>query len=152
MPTAPQVRKIFVELIEIARKGDRHAVITKLEAEIAKLASGKAKPGEPDRFEEFWQAYPRRQGANPRQPALKSYTKALERGSSHEEIMTGVHTLCSIQRKDIGTPYIPQAVTWLNQERWRDYGARMTTGIAGPIDAKEQRRLNAIAENAGFFR
>ena len=153
MPTAAQVRKVYVEIIEIARKGDRKAVIAKLEAEIAALAAGKAKPGEPSRFEEFWQAYPRRLGANPRQPALKAYTKALERGYSHEDIITGVQTMCALQRADIGTPYIPQAVTWLNQERWRDHGARMQTVKVGPPpDEREQRRLAAIAENAGFFR
>ena len=84
---------------------------------------------------------------------MKSYTKALERGYSHEQIIAGVQSMCVVQRKDIGTPYIPQAVTWLNQERWRDYGAKMETVTIGPApDAKEQRRLAAIAENAGFFR
>lgn len=106
-------------------------------------------------FIALWSAYPRRLGANPRQPAEKAYLRAIKSGATHDAIMAGVRALCINQRKDIGTPYIPQAVTWLNQERWLDYAdataAPITAGMT-PEQAKEARRVAAIAENAGFFR
>jgi hypothetical protein len=105
-------------------------------------------------FEAFWTGYPKRQGANPRAPAEKAYARAIKSGATHEAIMAGVGSLCVVQRKDINTPYIPMATTWLSQERWRDYGdaAVAPTADMTPEEAKEAKRLAAIAENAGFFR
>lgn len=113
--------------------------------------SAKPAPGD---FAAFWSGYPKRQGSNPRQPAEKAYARAIKGGATHDAIMAGVRALCANQRKDIGTPYIPQAVTWLNQERWKDYSDAPVTPTADmtPEEAKEAKRLAAIAENAGFFR
>ena len=106
-------------------------------------------------FVALWRSYPKRQGANPRAPALAAYLRAIKRGADPAAILRGVERLTIEQRRDIGTPYIPQAVTWLNQERWKDYGdateAPITTDMT-PEQVKEAKRLRAIVENAGFFR
>lgn len=105
-------------------------------------------------FATFWARYPKRLGANPRVAAEKAYAKAIKAGADPAAILHGVERLTVEQRKDIGTPYIPQAVTWLNQERWKDYGDTIAAPTADmtPEEAKEAKRLKAIAENAGFFR
>ena len=83
-----------------------------------------------------------------------AYARAIKRGADHAAIMHGVERLKIEQRKDIGTPYIPQATTWLNQERWLDYADAIAAPTADMTaeQAKEARRVAAIAENAGFFR
>ncbi len=105
-------------------------------------------------FATFWTRYPKRLGANPRVAAEKAYAKAIKAGADPAAILHGVERLTVEQRKDIGTPYIPQAVTWLNQERWRDYGDAPAAPTADmtPEQLKEQKRLDAIARNAGHFR
>ncbi|MDP3078659.1 helix-turn-helix domain-containing protein [Bradyrhizobium sp.] len=75
--------------------------------------------GEPDGFEEIWKAkWSRGTAPNPRQPALKAYTAALKRGSSPADILAGVKARVGVEKED--TPYAPQLVTWLNQDRWKD--------------------------------
>lgn len=73
-------------------------------------------------FEDFWNAYPKRKGANPRKTALKAFTAAVKSGADPNEIIAGVKRCAAADRDKIGTPYIPQAVKWLHDERWKDYG------------------------------
>lgn len=94
-------------------------------------AKPKAKPeAGPEGFAEFWAAYPRRDGANPRAPAEVSYAKALKGGARPEEILAGVRGYAAeVNRKgSAGTEFVAQAVTWLNQRRWRDYLAKPQAG------------------------
>lgn len=82
------------------------------------------RPAVDQAFEEFWRVYPRRDGANPRAPAAKKFAAALKAGSSVEEIVAGARayrTACD-QGNLTGTPMVAQALTWLNQRRWSDYG------------------------------
>lgn len=72
-------------------------------------------------FQKFREVYPKREGANPWQPARKSFLKALKAGATVEEIISGAKRFAAAERERINTPYIPQAVTWLNQQRWKDY-------------------------------
>jgi hypothetical protein len=75
--------------------------------------------GEPDGFEEVWKAkWSRGTAPNPRQLASKAYAAALKRGSSPGDILAGVKARVGVEKE--GTPYAPQLVTWLNQERWKD--------------------------------
>lgn len=77
----------------------------------------------PDDFDEiFWKEYPKRDGANPKSPARKKFLAILKSGVSAETIIAGVRRYRSqLQSKQqIGTPYVAQAVTWLNQQRWED--------------------------------
>ena len=77
-----------------------------------------------DAFEDFWKAYPKRQGANPKAPAQKLFAAALKAGADPQAIVAGARRCAEQDRDKIGTPYIPQAVTWLRDRRWEDYAAR----------------------------
>jgi hypothetical protein len=82
-----------------------------------------AKATRPDPFEDFWKIYPKRDGANPKAPARKKYLAALKAGASSEDILAATKRFAEEARSkgQIGTPYVPQAITWLNQQRWGDY-------------------------------
>jgi hypothetical protein len=71
-------------------------------------------------FDRFWAAYPRRDGANPKQPAAKAFGRAVSAGADPEAIILGAQHYRSEQLgKD--ARFVAQAVTWLNQERWGDH-------------------------------
>jgi hypothetical protein len=72
-------------------------------------------------FEEFWKAYPRRKGANPKHPAQKLFDAAVRAGTDPNLIIGGAHRCAQLERDKIGTEYIPQAVKWLRDRRWLDY-------------------------------
>ena len=70
---------------------------------------------EADTFDEFWQAYPRKQGKG---QARKAYAKALK-AARHDDIMFGLsQQIPSMEAKE--KQFIPHASTWLNGERWTD--------------------------------
>lgn len=77
----------------------------------------------PDRFEDFWKVYPKRDGANPKAPARKKFLAAVKSGVDVEEIIAAAKRSAEEARAkgQIGTPYVPQAMTWLGQQRWGDY-------------------------------
>jgi hypothetical protein len=74
-------------------------------------------------FEEFWEVYPKRLGPNPKAPARKSFLRFCKSGVDPALIIAGARACAAKERDKVGTPYIPQAVTWLNQQRWDDYAA-----------------------------
>lgn len=86
-----------------------------------------AKATRPDasRFEEFWQAYPRRDGPNPRKPAEQRFATLVKSGVDQQTMIDAAKELCEAEQKrgNIGTRFIPQALTWLNQQRWSDHAA-----------------------------
>jgi hypothetical protein len=71
-----------------------------------------------DHFEEFWRVYPKREGPNPRKPAEVSFSRAVRKGADPLTIIAGARALR--EQNPSPTPFVPQAVTWLNQERWKD--------------------------------
>lgn len=83
--------------------------------------AGATRRTQSDKFEEFWKAYPKREGANPKKPAKAVFVAKLKAGATVEEIVAGARACAVRDRDKIGTPYIPQAVKWLRDERWRDY-------------------------------
>lgn len=70
---------------------------------------------EPDGFEEFYAAYPRKVG---KPAAKKAYRAALKAKAKHPEIMAGLDRYLAT-RPD--PKYIPYPATFLNQERWKDH-------------------------------
>jgi len=74
--------------------------------------------GESDRFGEFWAAYPRRAGANPRKPAQAKWAK-LTKTTDPEVIIQGARSYAA-QVAGADPKFTAQAITWLNQERWND--------------------------------
>jgi hypothetical protein len=73
-------------------------------------------------FVSFWTAYPKRDGANPRKPARDRFRSACKSGADPDAIVAGaVSYRRHCEAKGIvSTPYVAQATTWLNQQRWLD--------------------------------
>lgn len=80
---------------------------------------------ERDRFDEFWKAYPRRDGANPRGPAEKKFNALVKSGIDPDLMISAVRKLAADEggKGRVGTQFIPMAQTWLNQQRWSDHAA-----------------------------
>lgn len=80
---------------------------------------------EHERFDEFWQAYPRRGGPNPRNPASERFSSLVRSGVDPQMLIDAVKSYAEQERirGKIGTEFIPQAKTWLNQQRWSDHAA-----------------------------
>ena len=78
--------------------------------------------GAVEQFETFWRVYPSRGcHANPKKPAQRSFSAAIKRGVDPADIFAGAEAYAALARAVFRDPrFIPQAVTWLNQERWSD--------------------------------
>jgi hypothetical protein len=77
----------------------------------------------PKLFDEFLAAYPKRGGANPREPARKAFSDALSSGIEADEIIGSARAYALELEKTgkIGTQYVAKAETWLLERRWVDY-------------------------------
>ncbi len=86
--------------------------------------SSKAMNPENERtFEEFWEVYPKRDGANPKAPAKVRFLSAVMKGADSPTICAAAGRYAAECRR-LGTektPMVAQAVTWLAQRRWEDY-------------------------------
>jgi len=78
-----------------------------------------------DEFIRFKKAYPRRDGANPWHTAEKKFNALVKTGVDPEAMIAAACALAREEgsRGNIGTKFIPQAITWLNQQRFQDYAA-----------------------------
>lgn len=89
----------------------------------------RSKPTEraPSRFDEFWQAYPRRDGPNPRKDAEIKFNRMVKNGINPQTMIDAAKQLAidEQRRGNVGTRFIPQAVTWLNGQRWIDHAAEV---------------------------
>lgn len=96
-----------------------------LEDEELRAVADATRPRAPDRFDDFWRAYPRRDGANPRAPAEKRFRALVKSGVDPEMMIAAASKLASEEgaKGNVGTAFIPQAMTWLNQKRWSDHAA-----------------------------
>lgn len=83
-----------------------------------------------DKFGDFWTAYPKRKGANPKEPARKKFLSVVQMGADAEMIVGSARKYADELRDEgkVGTEYVAQAVTWLNQQRWKDYEPK--SGVA----------------------
>ena len=70
-------------------------------------------------FAEFWQAYPKREGSNPRKPAEDKFIARVRSGVDPASIIDGARAYAASMAGN-DPRYVAQAVTWLNQERWKD--------------------------------
>ena len=103
------------------------------------------RPGEHPKFEEFWRSFPRRDGPNPRKPAEQKFSALAKTGVDPDVMIAGAKQLSidESRRGNIGTRFIPQAVTWLSQQRWTDHAAAVFVQDDGLIDVRDQRQLDA---------
>jgi hypothetical protein len=103
------------------------------------------RPGEHPKFEEFWRSFPRRDGPNPRKPAEQKFSALAKTGVDPDVMIAGAKQLSidESRRGNIGTRFIPQAVTWLSQQRWADHAAAIFVHDDGLIDVLDQQQLDA---------
>jgi hypothetical protein len=70
-----------------------------------------------DGFAEFWDAFPKRDGDNPREPALIEFRKAVAAGADTKVIIAAAKAYVSVtagrERR-----YVASAARWLGERRW----------------------------------
>lgn len=77
-------------------------------------------------FDQFWKAYPKRIGNNPKKPAQQKFLNALKRGVDSNDIMAGViayadERKAETNKQDDAARFTKTALVWLNQECWSEY-------------------------------
>lgn len=89
-----------------------------------------ATPGEPDPFDTFWTAYPRKIG---KAAAAKAYAKATK-DTTPDAILAGLSNAVAVWTASrTEDRFIPHASTWLNAGRWTDEQPALPgTPTAGP--------------------
>lgn len=92
----------------------------------------RARRGHAESFDEFWRAYPRRDGPNPRKPAEQAFDALVAAGIAPSLLLAAVKRFAAAEatQKAVGTRFIPQAMTWLAQERFADPAS--AAGHEGP--------------------
>lgn len=73
---------------------------------------------ERDFFADFWLAYPRREGPNPKKPAKDRFLRLVAKGHDPDTIIASAKAFAA--ENPTPTRFIPQAITWLSQERFDD--------------------------------
>lgn len=84
-------------------------------------------------FDTFWSVYPKRLGSNPKKPAQQKFERLVKSGVDPNTLVRAAMQMAEQDKRIIGTPFIPMAVTWLNQQRFADMGTVKTFGVA-PLD------------------
>lgn len=87
---------------------------TKLNEKSAKVSKPKIKPV-PDRFDEFWQLYPRKES---KATALKSFAKLATADAA--AAIAALPLFARSWKWRFEPQFIPHASTWLNQRRWEE--------------------------------
>lgn len=64
-------------------------------------------------FDQVWQAYPKRQGGNPKQAALAKYKALIRKGYTHDQLMTAVKQYSKLIAQEKTQPqFVKQACTF----------------------------------------
>ena len=72
-----------------------------------------------DAFERFWSVYPKRDGSNPKKPAAVKFQRLVAKGINPDDIIQGAERYARVM-VDKEPKFVAMAITWLNQERWKD--------------------------------
>lgn len=83
----------------------------------------RASEQEPDGFDAFWAAYPKRDGNADRKGAVKAFAPAVKRAGDHSLVTRAAARYASHCREKgkIGTEFVKQARSWLNGDFWREW-------------------------------
>lgn len=81
----------------------------------AEVIEDEPKATTPNRFEEFWAAYPRKMG---KQKAITKFKAALKRADA-QTIIDGAHRLANDPNLPEAT-FIPHPTTWIERNGWED--------------------------------
>lgn len=142
---SPLIDSGFFIASEALAKPEQVACLEKRREEnkIEKDTCAVGKPTRTDeKFEEFWKSLPKRDGANPKEPARKLFHAAVKAGEDPDAIIAGARQCARSEAKNANTPYIPQTVKWLRDRRWRDYGQQIAEQGA-PFDWEAVVKLKA---------
>jgi uncharacterized protein YdaU (DUF1376 family) len=111
-------------------------------------------------FQDFWDAYPHRNGKKNRTGAEKSFARAIKAGATLEQIAAGVSSMQNDPDVRRGFPRDP--TTWLNQKGWTDEfstqqhqfkainGGRNDQALNNSTDQRRDPALEQIARLAGL--
>jgi hypothetical protein len=93
------------------------------------------------KFLELWAIYPKRAGNNPKYLAERKFSRLVKSGDNCLTIIAGARRFAAecLQRRIIGTGFVPQMITWLNGKMW------LNDPDAGPGD--EPRSLLEMARD-----
>lgn len=73
----------------------------------------------PQEFEEFWAAFPKRMGDNPKSGAFTKWkTATTTYRIAPVDLISAAKLYYNTMYEKIGTPMIPMCQTWLHQRRW----------------------------------
>lgn len=95
-------------------------------------------------FDEFWNAYPHRDGKRGRKPAEARFAAAVKRGVDPQEIIAGAMRARNDPRVIAG--YARDPTTWLNQAGWQDEIDPPKPEPRGGYSPEEQARRKAALE------
>lgn len=78
---------------------------------------------DPDGFDAFWAAYPKRDGNADRKGAVKAFGPAVKRAGDHALIARAAARYAAHCREKgkSGTEFVKQARSWLNGDLWREW-------------------------------
>lgn len=111
-----------IDTRSVATRPDLEPEVSEKITEPKPATPKRSKASEHPAFPRFWETFPRRDGPNPRKPAAIKFAALCAAGIDPEIIIAGAGRTAAhyAKRSEIGTRFVPQAVTWLNQERWND--------------------------------
>lgn len=72
----------------------------------------------PEDFETFWSHYPKRQGPNPKKAAYGKWKTAIK--TTDPQVLVNAVKAYASSELPADRQMIPQAATWLSQERWEE--------------------------------
>jgi hypothetical protein len=83
----------------------------------------RASEQEPDGFDAFWAAYPKRDGNADRKGAVKAFSQAIRRAGDHSLVTRAAARYAAHCREKgkLGTEFVKQARSWLNGDFWREW-------------------------------
>ena len=93
-------------------------------------------------FADFWNAYPSRKGSKAKAEAEKRFKLAIKKGADPTYIISSAKKYRdeSREQRNIDTPFVCLASTWLNQKRWMDYAfvpaVPVDPELAEPVDPR----------------
>lgn len=95
-----------------------------------RVTKGPPNVGTDEQFARFWTAYPKKVA---KAAAAKAFKAAIKKASL-DAILTSLDRQKSVTWRDTEKQFIPNASTWLNQERWDDEVEPRGRGSAGRAD------------------
>ena len=95
-----------------------------------------------DRFEEFWNGFPKRLGDNPKHKAHLKFLELTRSGVDPALMIAAARRSPAHANRGDDRKYVPMCITWLNQHRWED-DARSGLFEEAPMSETERDQLIA---------